>query len=53
MMEAVLVVATIAQRFQIRVTADSSLRPIPTITLRPNQPIRGLLVQRQPSAMVH
>jgi cytochrome P450 len=45
-MEAVLVLATIAQRYQIRVAPDWPVEPLPTITLRPKHGIKVVLTQR-------
>jgi cytochrome P450 len=44
--EAALVLATIAQRYQIRVASTSPVRPIPSITLRPRHGISGILICR-------
>ena len=46
MMEAVLVLAAIAQKYQIRVAPDCAVEPLPTITLRPRQGIKVVLAQR-------
>jgi hypothetical protein len=48
-MEAVLVLATIAQRYQIRVATDCVVEPNPTITLRPKNGIKVVLTQRTQS----
>jgi cytochrome P450 len=45
-MEAALVLATIAQRYQIRVARDCPIVPLPTITLRPRHGIKVALTQR-------
>jgi cytochrome P450 len=45
-MEAVLVLAAIAQRYQIRVARDCPVEPLPTITLRPRQGIKVIVTQR-------
>ena len=45
-MEAVLVLATIAQRYQIRIAPDDPVEVLPTITLRPRHGIRVALTQR-------
>jgi cytochrome P450 len=47
--EASLVLATIAQKFQIRVDQHSIATPMPTITLRPRDGIRALLTKRAQS----
>jgi cytochrome P450 len=46
MMEAVLVLATIAQKYQIRVARDCPVEPKPTITLRPKNGIKVVLSRR-------
>ncbi len=46
MMEAALVLAAIAQRFQIGVAQDHSVEPLPTITLRPRHGIQMVLTRR-------
>lgn len=48
MMEAVLVLATIAQRYKIGVVQDQPIEPLPTITLRPKHGARALLTRRKP-----
>jgi cytochrome P450 len=45
-MEAVLVLATIAQRYQIRIAPDDPVEVLPTITLRPRHGIHVALTQR-------
>jgi cytochrome P450 len=45
-MEAALVLAAIAQRFQIRVAQDHPVEPLPTITLRPRDGIQVVLTRR-------
>jgi cytochrome P450 len=45
-MEAALLLAAIAQRYQIRVTPDFPVEPLPTITLRPKYGIKVTLTQR-------
>jgi cytochrome P450 len=47
--EASLVLATIAQKFQVRVDQRSLATPMPTITLRPRDGIRVLLTKRTQS----
>ena len=37
MMEAVLILATIAQKFRLRLLPDQNIHPVPSITLRPNR----------------
>ena len=43
MMETVLVLATIAQRFRLRLTSTTPVVPRPAITLRPEGPVRMLV----------
>jgi cytochrome P450 len=50
-MEATLVLATIAQRYQIRVAGDCPAEPLPTITLRPKHGIKVVLTRRVESAI--
>jgi cytochrome P450 len=45
-MEAVLLLATIAQKFQLTLLADQSLTPMPSMTLRPETGIYVCLAQR-------
>jgi cytochrome P450 len=47
MMETVLVLATIAQRYKISLVQDWPVEPLPTITLRPKHGIRALLTRRE------
>ena len=47
MMEAVLVLATIAQRYKIAVVQDRPIEPLPTITLRPKHGVRALITRRE------
>ena len=51
-MEAALVLAAIAQRYQIRIAPECAVEPLPTITLRPRHGIKVVLTQRvvNPSA---
>jgi cytochrome P450 len=44
--EAALVLATIAQKYQIRVAPDCKVEPIPTITLRPRHGIQVAITRR-------
>jgi len=48
MMEATLLLATIAQRFQFRAVSDDPITPTPSFTLRPKQGIRMRLEKRTP-----
>jgi cytochrome P450 len=45
-METVLVLATIAQRYQIRVPPEVTIQPVPTFTLRPQNGINVVLARR-------
>jgi len=45
-MEAVLVLAAIAQRYQIRIARDCPVEALPTITLRPRHGIKVVLTKR-------
>jgi cytochrome P450 len=45
-MEAVLVLATIAQKYQIRLAPGCQVEPLPTITLRPSHGIKAVLTRR-------
>jgi len=45
-MEAVLVLATIAQKYQMRVAEGFPVEPVPTITLRPRHGIKVVLTSR-------
>ena len=47
MMEAVLVLATIAQRYKIALVQGWPVEPMPTITLRPRHGIRVVLARRE------
>lgn len=46
MMEAVLILATVAQRYQVRVAEGYVAEPMPSITLRPKGGIPAVLVRR-------
>jgi cytochrome P450 len=46
MMEATLLLATIAQRFQLRLVPEQSIVPVPSITLRPKNGIRVVVNRR-------
>jgi cytochrome P450 len=46
MMEAVLILTTVAQRYQVRLAAGFVAEPMPTITLRPKGGIQAVLVLR-------
>jgi cytochrome P450 len=45
-MEAILVLATIAQKYQIRVAPECPVEAVPSITLRPKHGIKVMLIQR-------
>lgn len=47
MMEAVLLLATIAQKFQLRLAPDPPVEVLPTMTLRPKHGIKVVLHKRQ------
>lgn len=50
LMEAVLVLATIAQRYKLRIAPDHhEVKPLPSITLRPRRGLRMILVKRSES----
>lgn len=46
-MEAVLLLATIAQRFRVQVAPDAVVKPLPTMTLRPDGGIKVILASRR------
>jgi cytochrome P450 len=46
MMEATLLLAAIAQRFQLRLVPGQSIVPVPSITLRPKNGIRVVVHRR-------
>ena len=46
MMEATLLLATIAQRFRLRLTSDRSIEMLPLVTLRPKNGIKMMLQER-------
>ncbi len=48
MMEAVLLLATIARRFRVVMPADTVVRPLPTMTLRPAHGLPAVVEQRRP-----
>lgn len=49
-MEAVLVLATIAQNYQVRVVQDQPIAPVPTMTLRPRHGIQVIVTRRSERA---
>ncbi len=52
MMEATLLLATIAQRFRFRTVAGHPIVPVPSFTLRPKYGIKMMLQARQPAGSV-
>ncbi len=46
LMEAVLLLATIAQKFQLTLVPDHPIVPLPSITLRPQYGIKVMLAKR-------
>lgn len=53
MMEARLILATVAQRFKLPVEAAETIRPMQMVTLRPNGPVRVRVERRALSAVCH
>lgn len=49
-MEAVILLATIAQRFQLRSVPDHLVIPVPSFTLRPKHGVRLRIERREPSS---
>lgn len=49
MMEATLLLATIARRFRLALAPDASVRPLPTMTLRPDHGVKVILSERRPA----
>lgn len=47
MMEAVLLLATIARRFRLRLAPNASVTPLPTMTLRPDHGVKVILEERR------
>jgi cytochrome P450 len=50
MMEATLVLAVLAQRFQLATTPETKLELLPTVTLRPRGPVRLIPTARPPAS---
>jgi cytochrome P450 len=48
MMEARLILATVAQRYKLSLETDETIRPIQLVTLRPSRPVRMRLDRRKP-----
>src|SRR5438309_8407245 len=46
-MEAVLLLATIGRRFEVRIDSDQEVTPTPSFTLRPKNGIAATLVERK------
>jgi len=46
MMEAVLLLATIAQKFKLELVPDQTIEMLPSVTLRPKNGIRVTLIRR-------
>ena len=46
LMEATLLIATIARRFRLRLAADATVTPLPTMTLRPDHGIKMIVEER-------
>jgi cytochrome P450 len=51
MMEATLLLATIAQRYRMRMAADERVEPLASITLRPKNGVRVVLQERTKGAV--
>jgi cytochrome P450 len=49
MMESALLLATVAERFRLRILPDHPVRPVPSFTLRPKYGIRMTFESRRPS----
>jgi cytochrome P450 len=50
MMEAVLLLATIARRFRLRLQSQDAIEPFPSITMRPRGGVPVVLEERLPAA---
>jgi cytochrome P450 len=48
MMEARLILATVAQRYRLLLEPDETIRPVQLVTLRPSGPVRMRLTRREP-----
>ena len=48
MMEARMILATVAQRYKLSLETDETIRPIQLVTLRPSRPVRMRLDRRKP-----
>ena len=46
LMEATLILATIARRYRLELAADAKIAPLPTITLRPAHGVKVVLTKR-------
>ena len=49
LMEATLLLATIARRYRLKLAPDAKIAPLPTITLRPAHGVRVVLTRRDAS----
>ena len=49
LMEATLILATIARRYRLKLAPDAQIAPLPTITLRPAHGVRVVLTKRDSS----
>jgi cytochrome P450 len=46
LMETVLILTTIAQKFRLKLVSDEAIKPIPGITLRPENGVKMILEKR-------
>jgi cytochrome P450 len=46
MMEAILILATIAQRYHLTLAPDQKITPLPSVTLRPKNGVRVIVTSR-------
>ena len=51
MMEARLVLATVAQRYKLSLDSPGEIAPVQLVTLRPGRPVRVRLEKRRPSCV--
>jgi cytochrome P450 len=47
LMEATLILATIARKYRVKLAADANIIPLPTITLRPAHGVKAVLTNRR------
>jgi hypothetical protein len=52
MMEMVLILATLAQRYEFKLARDEEVVPWPTFTLRPKTTIMGIVSERKPAHVI-